>query len=69
MKGKNLHSRILYLARLSFRFEGEIESFTAPPNQLYKKCSRDFSKQKRRGHNYKHENYERKKLIGKANIH
>ena len=37
---------LLYLARLSFRFVGEIKSFTdkqkikesAPPNQLYKKC-------------------------------
>ena len=28
MKGKNLQPRILYLARLSFRFEGEIKSFT-----------------------------------------
>ena len=27
MKGKNLKPRILYLARLSFRFEGEIKSF------------------------------------------
>ena len=28
MKGKNLQPRILYPARLSFRFEGEIKSFT-----------------------------------------
>ena len=28
MKGKNLQPRILYLARLSFRFEGEMKSFT-----------------------------------------
>ena len=28
MKGKNLQPRLLYLARLSFRFEGEIKSFT-----------------------------------------
>ena len=27
MKGKNLQPRILYPARLSFRFEGEIKSF------------------------------------------
>ena len=27
MKGKNLKPRILYLARLSFRFDGEIKSF------------------------------------------
>ena len=27
MKGKNLQSRILYPARLSFRFNGEIKSF------------------------------------------
>ena len=28
MKGKKLQSRILYRARLSFRFDGEIKSFT-----------------------------------------
>ena len=28
MKGKNLQTRLLYPARLSFRFEGEIKSFT-----------------------------------------
>ena len=28
MKGKNLQPRLLYLARLSFRFDGEIKSFT-----------------------------------------
>ena len=28
MKGKNLQPRLLYLARLSFRFEGEIKTFT-----------------------------------------
>ena len=28
MKGKNLQPRLLYLARISFRFEGEIKSFT-----------------------------------------
>ena len=28
MKGKNLQSRILYPARLLFRFDGEIKSFT-----------------------------------------
>ena len=28
MKGKNLQPRFLYPARLSFRFEGEIKSFT-----------------------------------------
>ena len=28
MKGKNLQSRILYLARVSFIFNGEIQSFT-----------------------------------------
>ena len=28
MKGKNLQSRLLYPARISFRFDGEIKSFT-----------------------------------------
>ena len=31
MKGKNLQSRILYPARLSFRFDGEIKSFPDKP--------------------------------------
>ena len=50
MKGKNLPPRNLYPSRLSFRFEGQIKSFTAklklkelqklkaPQNQFYKKC-------------------------------
>ena len=46
MKGKNLQPRLIYLERISFRFNGEIKSFTdkqklrefTPPNQLYKKC-------------------------------
>ena len=28
MKGKNLQPRLLYTARISFRFDGEIKSFT-----------------------------------------
>ena len=28
MKGKNLQTRLLYPARMSFRFDGEIKSFT-----------------------------------------
>ena len=28
MKGKNLQPRLLYLARISLRFDGEIKSFT-----------------------------------------
>ena len=28
MKGKNLQPRLPYLARISFRFDGEIKSFT-----------------------------------------
>ena len=50
MKGKNLQPRILYPARLSFRFDGEIKSFpdkqklrefsTTKPalQQMLKKC-------------------------------
>jgi len=46
MKGKNLQPRLLYPKRISFRFEGKIESFTdnqkliesAPPYQLFNKC-------------------------------
>ena len=28
IKGKNLQTRLLYTARISFRFEGEIKTFT-----------------------------------------
>ena len=46
MKEKNLQPRLLYPARISFKYEGEIKSFTgkkssensAPPNRLFKKC-------------------------------
>ena len=31
MKGKSLQLRLLYLARISFRFNGEIKSFTDKP--------------------------------------
>ena len=40
MKGKNLQPRLLYPARLSFRFEGEIKTFTD------KKKLREFSNAK-----------------------
>ena len=46
LKGKNLQPRLLYLARISFKINGEIKSFSdkqklensVPPNQLYNKC-------------------------------
>ena len=45
-KEKNLQSRLLYPARISFKYEGEIKSFqtskssenSAPPNQLFNNC-------------------------------
>ena len=54
MKGKILQSRILYLSRLSFRFDGGVKSLpdkqklenSAPPNQLYNKCEENFPRQK-----------------------
>ena len=33
MKGKNLQPRLLYLTRISFRFDGEIKSFTDKQKQ------------------------------------
>ena len=73
MKGKTLQPRILYLARNSFRFIREIKNSTdkqklkefSTTKPLYKKCLKDFSKQKWKGHNKKHENYAKKNLIGK----
>ena len=49
MKGENLQPRLLYPARISFRFDGEIKTFTdkqklrevsitKPALQLYNKC-------------------------------
>ena len=47
LKGKNLQPRLLYLARISFKTDGEIKNFSnkqklkensVPPNQLYNKC-------------------------------
>ena len=32
MKGKNLQPRLLYPARISFKYEGEIKSFTSKQN-------------------------------------
>ena len=40
MKGKNLQPRLLYPARLSFRYEGEIKTFTG------KQKLREFSNTK-----------------------
>jgi len=46
LKGKNLQPRLLYPARISFKIDGEIKSFSdkqklrgfSTPNQLYNKC-------------------------------
>ena len=46
MKENNLQPRLLYLARVSFKYEGAIKSFTdkqklrefSTTNQLYNKC-------------------------------
>ena len=46
LKGKNLQPRLLYPAKISFKTDGEIKSFSdkrssensVPPNQLYNKC-------------------------------
>ena len=47
LKGKHVQPRLLYLARISFKTDGEIKSFSdkqklkqnsVPPNQLYNKC-------------------------------
>ena len=37
MKGKNLQPRLLYPARISFKYEGEIKSFT--DTQILRECS------------------------------
>ena len=54
MKGENVQSRILYPARLSFRFDGEIESFpdkkklreVSSTKTALQQCLRNFSRQK-----------------------
>ena len=60
MKGKNLHPRLLYPAKLSFRMDGQIKCF---PDKVklkefiitkpyYMKCQRDLSKKKKKIKNY-----------------
>ena len=52
MKGKDLHPRLLYPAKLSFRMEGQIKCFpdkvklksSSSPNPYYMKCEKDLSK-------------------------
>ena len=51
-KIKNFHPRILYPAKLPFRYEGEIEAFpekqsggsSSPLNLLYRKCWNEKAK-------------------------
>ena len=46
VKGKNIQPRLLYLARISFKIDGEIKNFSdkqkleysVSPNQFYNKC-------------------------------
>ena len=53
LKGKNLQSRLLYTARISFKTDGEIKSFSdkqklrefSTTNQAYNKCQTDFCSQ------------------------
>ena len=53
LKGKNLQPRLLYPARISFKIDGEIKSFSdkqtlrefSTNNQLYNKCSTDLYSQ------------------------
>ena len=53
LKGKNLQPRLLYLAKISLKINGEIKSFSTskseensvPPNQLQNKCKRDLYSQ------------------------
>ena len=50
MKEKNLQPRLLYLARMSFKYEGEIKSFTdkqklrefSTPKQALQQLHKDF---------------------------
>ena len=60
MKGKNLQAKTLHLTSLSFRFEGEIMSFTdkqklkkssAPLNELYKEMLKELLEVEKKGHN------------------
>ena len=54
MKGKDLHSRLLYPAKLSFRMEGQIKCFPykvklkefISPRPYYMKCKRNLPKKK-----------------------
>ena len=55
MKGKDLHIRLVYPAKLSFRMEGQIKCFPDKvklreftPSPYYMKCERDLSKKKKK---------------------
>ena len=55
MKGKDLHPRLLYPAKLSFRMEGQKKGFpdkvkfkeSSLVSPYYMKCERDLSKKKK----------------------
>ena len=73
MKGKNLQPRLLYPARLSFRFEGEIKTFTD------KQKLREFSntkpalqqmlKEQKKKERKKNSKNKTKLILGNKNIH
>ena len=54
MKGKDLHPRLLYPAKLSFRMKGQMKCFPANVKLKefivtnYLKCYRDLSKKKKK---------------------
>ena len=75
MKGKNLQPRLLYPARISFKFDGEIKSFTDKQKlrefsttkpalqQMLKDFSRQETQKKEKTYNNKHKTI-KKMLIG-----
>ena len=46
MKGKNLQTRLLYLTRISFRFDGEIKIFTDKQNLREFSTTKPYLKQR-----------------------
>ena len=56
LKGKNIQPRLLYPARISYKLDGEMKSFSEenslPPSLLFNKCYRDLYSQEIQGKRY-----------------
>lgn len=72
MKGKNLQARIFYPARLLFRFDGKIKNLADKQKLRVQHHQTSFqgmlevTSLSKKGHNKKHENHAKEKLIDRG---